>query len=191
MSKPICSVDDCGNKVSARALCALHYGRWKRHGDPLAELQNHPTPEAAFSARTEWQGDCLVWTGAINTRRNGYGFLRVKGRVIWAHRFAWEQKYGPIPDGMEVDHICHNTACVNALHLRTATRAQNMRNLNGARKQSVTKARGVFPHGSGYRVQIGYKGKRYSFGTYPTIEEAASVAKRERARLFGDFAGRG
>ena len=38
--------------------------------------------------------------------------------LIMAHRLVWEMKYGTIPDGYEIDHLCHNRACCNVYHLR-------------------------------------------------------------------------
>src|SRR5690606_21541386 len=60
--------------------------------------RRYATPEEAFEARTEplaWSG-CLVWTGHLN--HAGYGRLWVDGRMVLAHRYAWEQENGPIPD---------------------------------------------------------------------------------------------
>ena len=57
--------------------------------------------------------DCVLWTG--HKDRDGYG-RRHAGRS--AHQIAYEQVYGPIPPGMDVDHICFVRACVNPEHLR-------------------------------------------------------------------------
>lgn len=185
-----CSINECGRGHHSRGMCKMHYKRWRRGEgkDAPAQVQ-YATPAEAFNARTEWRGDCLEWTGA--THRNGYGTLSVSGRMVLVHRFAWERANSPIPEGMEIDHICHNRACVNVEHLRLATREENGRNRAGAQPGSRSGVRNVHPNGSGWRVSIWKGHKNYYFGTYPTISDAASVAKRERERLFGEFSGQG
>ena len=168
----------------------MHYTRWRRHGDPRGGvLACYSTTEEAFAARTERRGECLIWTGAKDS--TGYGHIQVNGRVTKAHRYAWERENGQIPDGMLIDHICHKRACVNVEHLRLATHQQNNSNLAGATALSSTGVRGVYPRGSRFRVGIGSHGVLRWYGTFDSIEEASKVAARERARLFGEFAGRG
>lgn len=66
---------------------------------------------------------CWEWTGGING--NGYGQINVAGRVIGAHRIAYELLVGPIPEGLELDHLCRNRTCVNPAHLEPVTRREN------------------------------------------------------------------
>lgn len=69
---------------------------------------------------------CVEWTAARTY--NGYGrFTLGHGRSVPAHRFAYEQFVGPVPDGMEMDHLCRNPACVNPKHLEPVTRKENVR----------------------------------------------------------------
>lgn len=189
MTKPTCSIEDCENKVVARGWCDKHYRRWKKYGDP-SKLSRYETPEAALQGRTEWQGDCLVWTG--ETRR-GYGRIWSSGIQHSAHRWVWEQAKGPIPDGKVLDHICHNKPCVNIEHLRLASIQQNNSHLKGpSRHNKLSGVRNV-RRSPDHRWQVVIQKDRkiHSFGVYDTIEAAAAVAERERKRLFGEFAGKG
>lgn len=150
----------------------------------------HTDPATAFSTRTEWQGDCLVWVGP--TDEEGYGRISVDGKWYKAHRYAWEQENGPIAPGMKIDHKCWNHPCVNIKHLRQATNAQNVSNASGPRKTNLsTGVRNVYPKGKKFRVQIVKDGKSYRFGVYDSIEEASIVAEEKRRELFGEFSGRG
>jgi|SRR5690625_5253612 len=190
MTKRICSVPDCANPHNAKGYCQNHYNQWKRYGDPLIKSRVHyKSPSEAFTARTEWHGDCLVWTGTVVSKR--YGSLKVEGKMVLSHRYAWETVNGPIPPGMFIDHICHNTLCCNIDHLRLATHAENLANRSGADSQNKSSSiRNVHRNNKGWRVRVVKHGHEYNFGTYPTIEEAAEVAEQARKELFGDFAGR-
>ncbi len=69
------------------------------------------TPEARFWAKVRVADAadpdaCWLWTGALD--RDGYGQFWVAGRQVKAHRFAYELLVGPIPDGLQGDHQCHN-----------------------------------------------------------------------------------
>lgn len=73
-------------------------------------------------------GGCWRWKGAIVGGENGgYGQFRVGDRRIVAHRVAYELLVGPIPEGLELDHLCRNRWCVNPAHLEPVTHLENMR----------------------------------------------------------------
>lgn len=68
---------------------------------------------------------CHVWLGA--TKPNGYPEIWRNGKVRYAHRVAWEAKHGPIPPGLETDHLCNVRACVNVRHLELVSHRENMK----------------------------------------------------------------
>lgn len=122
-----CSIPGCTKAARKRGWCYMHYTRWQRHGDP--EHLDRPwtsPPAERFALYTEPATDgCLLWTGALDT--HGYGQLKVDGRNVLAHRFAWTQARGPIPPGQHLRHDCDTPRCVNVNHLRLGDNAANVR----------------------------------------------------------------
>lgn len=68
--------------------------------------------------------DCWLWTGTQND--TGYGRFRIASRWAAAHRYAYKALKGPIPDGMQVRHLCHNRLCCNPMHLEIGTAKENI-----------------------------------------------------------------
>lgn len=69
--------------------------------------------------------DCWVWGGALSD--NGYGMMPPSWQYASrrVHRATYEMVHGPIPDGLEADHLCRNRACCNPAHIEAVTRREN------------------------------------------------------------------
>ena len=84
---------------------------------------------------------CLIWTGELNAA--GYGCISIgnakRGTRIrsMAHRVSYELAKGPIPKGLDLDHLCRNPVCINPDHLEPVTRSENNRRGDLMRRKDV------------------------------------------------------
>jgi hypothetical protein len=88
-----------------------------------------------FLQRVERSPKCWEWTGVKNPAGYGQMSVRVDGKVhtVQAHRIAYELYVGPMPAGLEVDHLCRNRGCVRPTHLEAVTHLVNMQRSARAR----------------------------------------------------------
>lgn len=84
-----------------------------------------------FWAKVQKTETCWLWTGA--TFRHGDGAFAVGSKIdgskraAHAHKFLWESIHGPVPPGLELDHLCRTPRCVRPDHLEPVTHAENIR----------------------------------------------------------------
>lgn len=176
MPTDACSVITCDRPAASRGWCPAHYMRWYETGDarPDEPLKTYVRgAEAQFDAYVDRAGPvpttrpdlgpCWEWTGRIGG--NGYGYIRDGGREVPAHQWAYRHFVGPIPEGLEPDHLCRNTACVNYVrHLELVTHQTNT--LRGdsppahfARRAACSKGH-QFTSGNTFRRPDGSRGCR-------------------------------
>ena len=151
-----------------------------------------PIPfETRFLAKVDKSNPdaCWIWTGAKDP--NGYGrFAIVHGVARLAHRVSFEIANGEMPEGMVLDHKCHNPACVNPDHLRLCTQKENCQNLKWNSRNS-TGFKGVYRNGSKWMAQININGKSTYLGQFATPEDAHNAYCVAADKVFGEFANYG
>lgn len=95
--------------------------------------------------REDDESGCWLWCGTLN--RKGYGYFGGHG----AHRLAYEWFVGPIPAGLQIDHLCRTRHCVNPAHLEAVTLQENVRRGGvGAATAARQRAKTHCPTGHAY-----------------------------------------
>lgn len=124
----------CGESTPIAKRNRAELGHVK--GQPIPFLNGH---NRRGQRRRDWTVEdrgftspCWIWQGYVN--KNGYAkATRSDGRMGLAHRVVYAEVRGPIPAGLDLDHLCRVRACVNPEHLEPVTRSENLRRGYAAR----------------------------------------------------------
>lgn len=100
------------------------------------------------------------WEWALYVNSTGYGRVTFNRRKTLAHRWAYQQANGPIPEGMTVDHLCFNPRCVNPDHLRLLTADENTRNQRSAFASHCESGHELTPENTYIRPRVKRGGSR-------------------------------
>jgi hypothetical protein len=143
--------------------------------------------EQRFWNGVDKSGECWIWQRAVLS--TGYGSFRVtlpERKMVTAHKYSYELANGPVPAGLVVDHVCHETRCVRPSHLRAVTRKQNGEHRLVESKHARSGVRGVVWNGTlkTWMSQVRHDGKLYIGGHFSTIEEATESVRELRNSLF-------
>lgn len=149
------------------------------------QLEKYTTPIPETS--------CVIWFGCENQK--GYGRILVGRKRQNVHRVVYEMANGPIPDGMVIDHVCHERSCVNPAHMRVCTNSENAKNrklnvnnkhgFKGVYKNSYTSKKGLPPR---WVASIQSDGKAIHLGSFATKEEAHKAYCKAAVIYHGEFA---
>lgn len=91
-------------------------------------------PTQAYIAKRVEIDDAGCWNWKLAISTQGYGLCFRRDWRGLAHRFTYDRLVGSIPEGLQLDHLCRNTACVNPDHLEPVTASENLRRANDARE---------------------------------------------------------
>ena len=167
-----CIVTNCLKPEKARGVCSGHYQAFAKDGR-LTDLPYFPRairpPTERFWRRVQHGSveECWNWLGATDGR--GYGQLSGKPSTsspVKAHRVSYEILHGPVPAGLELDHLCRNRLCVNPNHLEAVPHM-----INAQRGET------------GLHMTLAARGRNSCFRGHPYTKENTYVAQRDGARV--------
>jgi hypothetical protein len=166
MSRASCSIEECDRPHKARGWCLRHYRQWLRTGNPIS-LAPHGLCKDSTLIERFWEkvnkngpipphrpelGPCWVWTASL---ARGYGSFWIQGVMTGAHRWIYLKIVGPIPQPLELDHLCENKACVKVItdefgpaHLEPVNHRENL--LRGKTIVAINAAKTHCPKGHPY-----------------------------------------
>lgn len=123
-----CEVEFRPSPANLRAgrgrFCSKSCGQHGRYGSATKRFWAKVNRNGPVSSHRPDLGPCWEWTKG--QRGAGYGSFRLDGRPQRAHCVAYEWANGPVPDGMELDHLCRNRICVRPSHLEAVTHRENL-----------------------------------------------------------------
>ncbi len=119
----------------------------QKKGEPFKFLKGHNIAKIGQEQYAEDKNGCWIWQWSmVNT---GYGKMWDGSKLVLAHRWYYEQKYGPIPEGKYLCHTCDVRACVNPDHVFVGTQKDNVQDMikkgrdNNPRKLSDSDVRKI------------------------------------------------
>lgn len=117
-----------------------HCAHCKTEFSPGHPSRRHCSVSCQFWSKVDVRGEdeCWPWTAGISG--TGYGNITVEGKTRASHVMAFESENGPVPEGMEVCHSCHNRPCCNPKHLSLGTRQDNAQQMHDAGRHPWSKA---------------------------------------------------
>jgi hypothetical protein len=194
--KCICPIKNCSRKISALGLCNKHYSQMKRNGKVVErtrfDKQDIITDgNISYVVLRNFNGDesgrVMIDTFNIPLVRKHKWYLGSSGYAVSTsgrHIMLMHRLINNTPEGYLTDHINRNKLDNRKVNLRTCNESENMENRDML-ATNTAKVKGVYFHKATgkWTAEKIYKGKRYYFGLYDTMDEAKQEYVKRVKRL--------
>lgn len=144
-----CIASGCDRRAWGKGMCQMHYTRWRRYASFEDSRLN---TDERFWQKVQKTDSCWHWTGALSA--GGYGTFHDGEKTVSAHRYSYSKMSGPVPPGMQLDHLCRNRHCVNPNHLEPVSPRENT--LRGISPAAENAKKDRCPRGHEYTVDDTY-----------------------------------
>lgn len=159
----------------------------------LRELLEYDAKEGVLRWRVKQRNGSEAGSiaGCVDAANGGYRKIRIGQRLYLSHRLIWFMEKGRWPKE-EIDHINGDRSDSRLENLRLATRGQNRCNAK-LPSTNTSGAKGIYwdKQLRKWRARVKYEGRKYYFGSFASIDEAAAAASAGRAQLHGKYANHG
>ena len=116
------------------------------------------TPFQRFTAKVVTGPGCWEWRGTVGN--NGYGRFMIRRKTVTVHRYSYITMKGPIPQGLQIDHLCRNRKCVRPSHLEAVPPRTNVLRGVGIMAQKARQTHCIHGHEFTPENTAHYKGRR-------------------------------
>jgi hypothetical protein len=149
--------------------------KWRKKLTGALTASNHFVQRFGEKVWVADNDECWPWMAYVTPY--GYGEMGTnRGGSVKAHRFMYELFFGEIPEGMEIDHLCHNRICVNPFHLEVVTRYEN--NMRGESWMAKNKRKEIAK--CGHPLALTYGGTRRCIPCYRAYSKTYMAAYNRR-----------
>lgn len=123
-TEAMCSVPGCLKQKRSKGMCRAHGYRQRLYGSPdKTTMHGEPLAARLFAKVLVLPSGCWVFQPAV--KDDWYGKIRDDGKTSNVHTVVWTWLRGPVPDGLELDHLCRYRPCCNPDHLDAVTHREN------------------------------------------------------------------
>jgi hypothetical protein len=159
------------------------WGGFRVSGDEMTDKDS-----MRFWSKVAPVGECLLWTGCLDSRGYGRIYSEVTKKGRRSHVVSFEIAYGPVPDGLEIDHLCRNRSCVSPAHLEAVDHRTNMLRGSGCFKRGATPSHCGAGHPRAEENTVldnrGYRECRICRQQRASKDSAARTLRRNAARIL-------
>jgi hypothetical protein len=142
----------------------------------MSKLSYAPILVTRFNDKVEKTSSCWVWKNAKD--KDGYGIFWDQTKIIKAHRFSYQLFKDKIPQGLQINHLCKNTSCVNPNHLEVVSCRENLMKGDTIAKQNAEKTHCKRGHEFNNKNTRFFKNERYCLPCHQELQRQYYISRK-------------